>query len=55
MDKSIGILTLTKLIVTVDNNTALNYSGMFSFVTNPTIHTLSQKIPTVFKRYIAAN
>jgi hypothetical protein len=41
MEKSTGILTLTKLTVIVDSNTALNYSGMFSFVTNPTIHTLS--------------
>jgi len=50
MEKSNGILTLTKLIVTVDNNTALNYTGMFNVVNNPTIHPLSPKNATVFRR-----
>jgi len=50
MGKSNGILTLTKLTVTVDNNTALNYTGMFNFVKNPTINPLSPKNATVFRR-----
>ena len=50
MGKSSGILTLTKLIVTVDNNTAMLFSGMFNFVNNPTINQLSPKNATVFRR-----
>ena len=50
MGKSNGILTLTKLIVTVDKNTPLNYTGMFNVVNNPTIHPLSPKHATVFRR-----
>jgi hypothetical protein len=49
MGKSTRILTLTKLIVIVDNNTRLNYSGIFKFVNNPTINPLSPKNGTVFR------
>lgn len=53
MEKSNGILlTLHKLTVTVDNNTALNYTGMFRFVVNPTIYPLSPKNATVFRRFL---
>jgi len=50
MEKSNGILTLHKLTVTVDNNTVLNYTGMFDFVENPIIHPLSPTNATVFRR-----
>jgi hypothetical protein len=50
MGTSTGILTLNKLIVTVDKDTPLNYSGIFNFVNNPTINPLSQKTATVFRR-----
>ena len=50
MDKSDRILTLTNLIVIVDKDTPLIFSGMFNFVENPTINSLSPKYATVFRR-----
>ena len=50
MEKSDRIRTLTKLIVTVDKDTPLIFSGMFRFVKNPTIIPLSPKNSTVFRR-----
>ena len=50
MDKSNEILTLSKLIVIVDKNTPLSFSGNFSFVKNPTIIPQSPQIATVFRR-----
>ena len=50
MDKSDRILTLTNLIVTVDKDTPLIFSGLFNFVENPAIIPLSPKNATVFRR-----
>ena len=50
MDKSSESLTLTKLIVIVDKDTSLNFSGNFSFVKNPTIIPQSSQNATVFRR-----
>ena len=50
MDKSNLILTLTKLMVIVDKDTPLNFSGNFNFVENPTIFPQSSKNATVFRR-----
>ena len=50
MDKSNGNLTLTKLIVIVDKDAPLNFSGNFSFVKNPTIILQSSQNATVFRR-----
>ena len=50
MDKYNKILTLTNLIVSVDKDTPLIFSGMFYFVENPTIIPLSPKNATVLRR-----
>ena len=50
MDKSDRNITLTKLIVIVDKDTPLIFSGMFNFVDNPTINPLSPRNDTVFRR-----
>ena len=49
MDKSTET-TLTKLIVIVDKDTPLIFSGNFSFVKNPTIIPQSSQDATVFRR-----
>ena len=49
MDKS-NETTLTKLIVIVDNDILLIFSGNFSFVKNPTIIPQSSQDATVFRR-----
>ena len=49
MDKS-NETTLTKLIVIVDNDTLLIFSGNFSFVKNPTIIPQSSQNARVFRR-----
>jgi len=50
MDKYNKILTPTNLIVSVDKDTPLIFSGMFYFVENPTIIPLSPKNATVLRR-----
>jgi len=50
MDKPNENLTLTKLIVIVDKDKPLIFSGMLYFVENPTIIPLSLKNATVFRR-----
>jgi hypothetical protein len=50
MDKSNEILNLTKLIVIVDKDTPLNFSGNFTFVKNPTTIPQSSQNATVFRR-----
>ena len=49
MDKS-NETTLTKLIVIVDKDIPLIFSGNFSFVKNPTIIPQSSQNATVFRR-----
>lgn len=45
-----GVLQLTYLFVTIDDNTELNLNGNFEFVPNPRINPIEPESGKVFRR-----